>query len=32
MKINAEKFNVLPIPQEVKRKILYENATRLFPR
>jgi hypothetical protein len=32
MKINIEKFQALPIREEVKRKILYDNAARLFPR
>jgi uncharacterized protein len=31
MKINVEKFNALPIREDVKRKILYDNAARLFP-
>ena len=29
---NIEKFNALPIRDDVKRKILYDNAARLFPR
>jgi predicted TIM-barrel fold metal-dependent hydrolase len=32
MKINIEKFQALPIREEVKRKILYDNAAGLFPR
>jgi uncharacterized protein len=32
MKINADKFNALPIRAEIKRKILYDNAASLFPR
>jgi uncharacterized protein len=28
---NIEKFKALPISEEVKRKILYDNAARLFP-
>jgi predicted TIM-barrel fold metal-dependent hydrolase len=32
MKINVEKFQSLPIGEEAKRKILYDNAARLFPR
>jgi uncharacterized protein len=31
MKINVEKFQALPIREEVKRKILYDNAAQLFP-
>ena len=31
MKTNIEKFNALPIREDVKRKILYDNAARLFP-
>ena len=32
MKVNVEKFNALPIAPATKRKILYDNAARLFPR
>jgi predicted TIM-barrel fold metal-dependent hydrolase len=32
MKINVEKFQSLPIREEIKRKILYDNAAQLFPR
>jgi predicted TIM-barrel fold metal-dependent hydrolase len=32
MKINIEKFQALPIREEAKRKILYDNAAQLFPR
>jgi uncharacterized protein len=32
MKINAEKFDALSISDAAKRKILYDNAARLFPR
>jgi predicted TIM-barrel fold metal-dependent hydrolase len=32
IKGNIEKFNALPIRDEAKRKILYDNAARLFPR
>jgi predicted TIM-barrel fold metal-dependent hydrolase len=32
MKINVETFQALSIREEVKRKILYHNAARLFPR
>ena len=32
MKINIEKFQALPIREEVKRKILYDNAAQLFRR
>jgi uncharacterized protein len=32
MRINVEKFNALPISGAAKRKILYDNAVRLFPR
>jgi predicted TIM-barrel fold metal-dependent hydrolase len=32
IKGNVEKFNALPLSDEVKRKILYDNAARLFPR
>lgn len=32
MRINVEKFNALPLKDATKRKILYDNATRLFPR
>jgi len=32
IKGNIEKFNALPIREEAKRKILYDNAARLFPR
>jgi len=32
IKGNTEKFNALPIRDEAKRKILYDNAARLFPR
>jgi predicted TIM-barrel fold metal-dependent hydrolase len=32
MKGNFEKFDALPLSEEVKRKILYDNAARLFPR
>lgn len=32
IKGNIEKFNALPISAEAKRKILYDNAARLFPR
>jgi uncharacterized protein len=32
IKGNIEKFKALPIREEAKRKILYENAARLFPR
>jgi predicted TIM-barrel fold metal-dependent hydrolase len=31
MKINIEKFQALPICDATKRKILYDNAARLFP-
>src|SRR6266849_4071341 len=31
IKGNIEKFNALPIAAEAKRKILYDNAARLFP-
>jgi predicted TIM-barrel fold metal-dependent hydrolase len=32
IKGNLEKFHALPIAAEAKRKILYDNAARLFPR
>jgi len=32
MKVNVEKFNALAIEPAAKRKILYDNAARLFPR
>ena len=32
IKGNIDKFNALPIRPEAKRKILYDNAARLFPR
>jgi hypothetical protein len=32
IKGNIDKFNALPIRNEAKRKILYDNAARLFPR
>ena len=32
IKGNIEKFHALPIRDDVKRKILYDNAARLFPR
>jgi predicted TIM-barrel fold metal-dependent hydrolase len=32
IKSNIEKFHALPIRDEAKRKILYDNAARLFPR
>ena len=32
IKGNIEKFNALPIGPAAKRKILYDNAARLFPR
>jgi predicted TIM-barrel fold metal-dependent hydrolase len=32
MKGNIEKFKALPITEAAKRKILYDNATRLFPK
>jgi predicted TIM-barrel fold metal-dependent hydrolase len=32
IKLNVEKFNALPIGPPAKRKILYDNAARLFPR
>ncbi len=32
MRGNVEKFNALPLSEEIKRKILYDNAARLFPR
>ena len=32
IKGNIDKFNALPIRAEAKRKILYDNAARLFPR
>ncbi len=28
---NIEKFLALPLPEEARRKILYDNAARLFP-
>jgi predicted TIM-barrel fold metal-dependent hydrolase len=31
IKGNVEKFHALPIAAEAKRKILYDNAARLFP-
>ena len=31
IKVNVEKFNALPIGPSAKRKILYDNAARLFP-
>jgi len=32
VKGNMDKFHALPLSREVKRKILYDNANRLFPR
>lgn len=32
VKGNMDKFHALPLSKEVKRKILYDNANRLFPR
>ena len=32
IKGNMEKFHALPLREDVKRKILYDNAARLFPR
>jgi len=32
IKGNIEKFNALPIGAGAKRRILYDNAARLFPR
>jgi len=32
VKGNMDKFQALPLRHEVKRKILYDNANRLFPR
>jgi predicted TIM-barrel fold metal-dependent hydrolase len=32
MKINVDKFNALPLSDATKRKVLYDNAARLFPR
>lgn len=29
---NMEKFHALPIREDAKRKILYDNAVRMFPR
>lgn len=31
IRVNLEKFNALPIAAEAKKKILYDNAARLFP-